>query len=209
MSNKLDGVKVTLGPVRYSFVNIFEKQQFKNGGDAQYSLRALIDQDDEKNVQKMQKAIKAAKEEGKNKLWGGVMPKDLNTTVHDGNNTGREEEEGMWCLNTNNKNRKPHAAVGKDRIPGTKDNIKSGDYGLICVTFKAYDWGQKGVSCFLNSVWKTKNGEPLAGGSSFEDDFKDVDENAIDFDDMNVEIDPLTGQPIGSDDSEDYEDVPF
>ncbi len=193
--SKLQGIKKSFGPVRFSFVNVFEKTQFNNN-EPQYSLRALIPKSNTALVEEIQNAINLAKEEGKSKLWGGSMPENLSLTIHDGDKTGRPEEEGHWCLNTSNKNRQPGVIVGKDRHKGVKEELKSGDYGLINVTFKAYDYGKKGVSSFLNSVWKTKDGESLAGGSTPEEDFKEVDTTHIEFDD--IQIDPLTGEPVAS-----------
>lgn len=191
--NKLDGVKGTFGPVRFSFVNVFEKKAFNNN-DPQYSLRALIPKENTALVEQIQTAIARAKEEGRTQLWGGNMPGNLVTTIHDGDETGRPEESGCWCLNTNNKNRQPGVVAGADRHRATPEEIKSGDYGLINITFKAFDRGTRGVSCYLNSVWKTKTGDSLTGSSTPEEDFKDVDVNNIEFDD--IEVDPLTGLPV-------------
>lgn len=201
--SKLQGVKKSFGPVRFSFVNVFEKTQFNNN-EPQYSLRALIPKSNTALVESIQEAINQAKEEGKTKLWGGTMPADLALTIHDGDQTGRPEEAGHWCLNTNNKNRQPGVIIGSDRHKGSPDELKSGDYGLINITFKAYDYGKKGIGTYLNSVWKTRSGESLSGASSPEDDFREIDIKSIEFDD--IEIDPLTGEPIPSANS-DFEEI--
>ncbi len=207
MPSKLQGIKNSYGPVRLSFVNVFEKAQFNNN-EPQYSLRALIPKENKALVEKIQADINRAKEEGKSKLWGGTMPEDLSVTIHDGDKSGRPEEEGHWCLNSNNKNRQPGVIVGEDRHKGSPEELKSGDYGFINVTFKAYDYGKKGIGTYLNSVWKTKDGESLAGASTPEEDFKDIDTSNIEFDEP--EIDPLTGEPIKPTSSDfDGEDVPF
>ena len=194
MPNKLQGIRKTIGPVRFSFVNVYEKVQFNNN-EPQYSLRALIPKENTELVNQIQAAINQAKDEAKNKIWGGAMPEDLAVTIHDGDKSGRAEEAGHWCLNTNNKNRQPGIVFGSDQHRQREgEEVKSGDYGLINVTFKAYDYGKKGIGTYLNSVWKTKNGESLAGASTPEEDFKDVDTSKIEFDEF--EIDPLTGKPL-------------
>lgn len=195
MSNKLQGIKRSFGPLRFSFVNVFEKKAFNNN-EPQYSLRALIPKDNTQLVKSIQEAIEEAKKEGASKQWGGSIPNDLRTTIHDGDKSGRPEEAGHWCLNTNNKSRQPGVIIGEDRHKGSPEELKSGDYGYINVTFKAFDYGNKGIAAYLNSVWKTRNGESLAGVSTPEEDFKNIDNSGIDFD--TDEIDPLTGEPIQS-----------
>jgi hypothetical protein len=49
----------------------------------------------------------------------------------------------------------------------------SGCYGAVSLNFFPYNQaGNRGIGCGLNNIMKTKDGDPLAGRSRPEDDFK-------------------------------------
>ena len=54
-------------------------------------------------------------------------------------------------------------------------DIYSGMYGRVTLNFFAFNSnGNKGIGCGLGNVLKTKDGEPLAGGSTAAQDFEGV-----------------------------------
>lgn len=63
----------------------------------------------------------------------------------------------------------------KDKIEDERD-FYSGCYGLACISLYSYEnKSNVGISAGLSSVMKIKDGEPLGGRSSAEQDFSDVD----------------------------------
>jgi hypothetical protein len=67
-----------------------------------------------------------------------------------------------------------------------EDEFYSGCYGYASVSFFAYDNGvSKGVTCGLNALLKSRDGERFGGGSSAEADFADI---LGDIDDLDEEI---------------------
>ncbi len=194
---------------RFSYQNLFEAKSLnKDGsGDKKYSVTLLIDKDDKKQMQIIQQAIKDAKQLYKDEVFGGKLPKNVKTIFHDGDDERPNGGEfGPECQNkivatfTTKEEFPPGVIAGRDKHKAEKDEIKSGDYGWITADIKAYNTnGNKGITGYLKNVFKTKNGEALAGRTSPYDDFADIEAE----DDDEIEIDPLTGLPIDS------EDVPF
>lgn len=187
------GVRDKFGPVRFSFVHLDEPHAFGSEKPA-YSVRALIPKENTALVEKIKKAIAQATEEAKNTMWGGSLPSNIQPILHDGDESPRDEEHGHYYLNIKSKTRKPGLTVGRSQRDAETGEINSGDYGFINMTLKGYNSVSKGITAYLNSVWKTKSGEPLGGGGSDpKKDFADIDLTGVEFDE---EIDPITGEPI-------------
>lgn len=201
--------KVILGPVRFSFLNVFEPYDRNQDGNPKYSATILLPKDNEEEYAKLRNAMNKAAQEAKDKKFGGKIPPKLNNPVHDGDGTRENGEEfgeeckGHWVFtaSTNVKN-PPEVVAGRDRHPAEPGEVKSGDYGYVSINLSGYNYnGKKGVGAYLNNVWKTKDGEALGGGrTSAKDDFKDLikDLDSIDFGDD----DPFDG--LYEDD-----DIPF
>lgn len=192
-----------LGPVRFSFVNIFQPKMINDSGDPKYSLTILIPKDDQELVQKVNAAIDKEKQRAVTETFNGQMPKKVKTTLHDGDGTRPNGEEfGPECKGhyvmtcTANAQYPPQVIAGIDKHDATSDEVKAGDYGYVSVNFKAYNRnGNKGIGSYLNNVWKTRNGDPLGSVKrSAQDDFKDLHLKASDFD--AISIDPITGERI-------------
>ena len=69
--------KVVTGKVRFSYVHVFKPWAGAEGQEPKYSVCVLIPKSDKKTLAAIEKAIEAAKEEGKEK-WGGKIPTKLN-----------------------------------------------------------------------------------------------------------------------------------
>ena len=66
-----------------------------------------------------------------------------------------------------------------------EEEFYSGCYGFASVTFYAYDTGvSKGVTCGLNSLLKSRDGEKLGGSGSAAADFADVLDDIVDLEDI-------------------------
>lgn len=196
-------MSTVIGPVRFSFVNIFEPKAINNQGEPKYSITLLIPKNDSALVQKIQDAIEKAKQSGVTSVFGGNLPKVVKTTIHDGDGTRQNGEEfGPECKGhyvmtcTTGAQYPPQVIVGQDRHPAMQGEVKSGDYGYVSVNFAPYNKnGNKGVSSYLNNVFKTRDGEPLgAAKPSAQDDFKDLNLDASEFE--TIAVDPVTGEKL-------------
>lgn len=166
--------KVTTGKVRFCYEHVFEPSAMNEGDEPKYSVCILIRKEDKATVDKIKKAIEAAKEAGKSIIAdkNGKIPATLKTPLRDGDEERSDDEAFAGCFFINaNSNRKP-AIVNKDLEPiMEKSEFYSGCYGRASINFYAYNVNSKGIAAGLNNLQKLEDGEPLAGGSSPEDDF--------------------------------------
>ncbi len=178
--------RVVTGPrTRFSFCHIWEPKSI-NGGEPKYSISAIIPKDDTETVAKIRAAIEAAYHEGESKLKGkGTLPplSALKTPLRDGDLDRPEDPAyaGCWFLNANS-----------DRAPGIVDahaqpildrnEVYSGCYGRVSITFFAFNTnGNRGIACGLNNIQKLREGEPLGGNISAEQEFAGMDGGDEDF----------------------------
>ena len=73
--------------------------------------------------------------------------------------------------------------VDKSRQPIIdKTEFYSGCYGHASISFYAFNSnGNKGIACGLNNLMKTRDGEPLGGRNTAEDDFAGLYDDDDDF----------------------------
>ncbi|MED4495576.1 DUF2815 family protein [Heyndrickxia coagulans] len=221
MANNNYNTRIVTGEVRFSYVNLLKPRENQFGGESKYSVTLLIPKSDTTTKQKIDTAIQAAIEKGKNGSWNGAVPPTLATPVHDGDGVRQdgtpygEECKGHWVMT---------ATSGLDYPPKVVDaglnpildatQVYSGMYGRIALNFSPYVFaGKKGVGCYISTnVQKTRDGEPFgASAPAAEDDFGDFQQpqqaanpwagtpfnNAQQQQAQQAPIDPITGQPIG------------
>ena len=165
--------KVITGKVRFSYAHVFEPAATSSdGGDKKYSVSLIIPKSDKVTIDKIKKAIEAAKQVGLSQ-WGGKVPKVVKTPLRDGD-VEKDEECYANSLFVNAKsNQKPGIVdANLDEII-SKDEFYSGCYGRASITFFPYDVnGSKGIACGLNNLQKLEDGEKLGGsGASAAEDF--------------------------------------
>lgn len=185
MSNQVNSTKVVTGKVRFCYVNVFEPTAMNEGDTPKYNICILIPKNDAKTLDKINKAIEAAKQAGKAKLAdkNGKIPSNLKLPLRDGDDERGDDPafEGMYFINANSQ-RKP-SIVDKDLNPiMEKEEFYSGCYGRASINFYAFNVSSKGIAAGLNNLQKLEDGEMLAGGSTAEEDFGG--ENAVQDDDM-------------------------
>lgn len=185
MSNQVNSTKVVTGKVRFCYVNVFEPTAMNEGDTPKYNICVLIPKSDTATIDKIKKAIEAAKEAGKAKLAdkNGKIPSNLKLPLRDGDDERGDDPafEGMYFINANSQ-RKP-SIVDKDLNPiMEKEEFYSGCYGRASINFYAFNVSSKGIAAGLNNLQKLKDGEMLAGGSTAEEDFGG--DNAVQDDDM-------------------------
>lgn len=174
MSNQVNSTKVVTGKVRFCYVNVFEPTAMNEDDTPKYNICILIPKTDTKTLEKINKAIEAAKQVGKAKLAdkNGKIPSNLKLPLRDGDDERGDDPafEGMYFINANSQ-RKP-SIVDKELNPiMEKEEFYSGCYGRASIGFYAFNVSSKGIAAGLNNLQKLEDGEMLAGGSTAEEDF--------------------------------------
>lgn len=169
-----NSTKIVTGKVRFCYCNVFEPTAMNEGDTPKYSICVLIPKDDEKTVGLINKAIEAAKIAGKAKIAdkNGKIPSTIKTPLRDGDEERGDDPafEGMYFINANST-RKP-VIVDRDlNAIMDKEDFYSGCYGRVSLNFYAFNVQSKGVAAGLQNIQKLEDGEPLAGGSTAEEDF--------------------------------------
>lgn len=177
-----DAQRCLTGEVRLSYANLDKPRQPQGGvGDAKYSATLLIPKTDTATIADFRAAIQAASQVGAGTLWGGIIPPNLDSIIHDGDGVRPsgipfgDECHGCWVITASSKN-KPQV-VGQDNINVelAPQDIYSGMYARVTVRFYPFNTaGKRGVGCGLGNVMKTRDGEPLSGGASAAADFAGV-----------------------------------
>ena len=177
MAKYVNPTKVITGPeTRWSYANVWQPKAI-DGGAPKYSVSLIIPKSDTKTIEKVRAAIQAAYEEGQSKLKGNgkTVPqlKALKTPLRDGDLERPDDEAyaNSYFINANSAS--APGIVDADRQPILdRSEVYSGVYGRASINFYAFNSnGNKGIACGLNNLQKIKDGEPLGGKSSAEDDF--------------------------------------
>lgn len=169
---------ITGKDTRFSFCHIWEPESI-NGSDPKYSVSLIIPKSDTVTIEKINKAIKAAYEEGASKLKGNgkSVPalSALKTPLRDGD-VDRPDDEAYansYFVNANSKD-KPGVVDAACQTIIDRGEVYSGVYGRASINFYAFNVnGNRGIACGLNNLQKLRDGEPLGGRSRAEDDFAD------------------------------------
>lgn len=169
--------KVITGTVRLGYAHVWEAKAIQEGQEAKYSACLLIPKSDKKTIDKIHKAIEAAKQAGISK-FGGQVPKKLKTPLRDGDTDdtrgGDEDCAGCYFINASAKT-KPGIVDRNTQPIIDSDEVYSGCYVVASINFYAYNTnGNKGIACGLNHIMKVRDGEYLGGRGRAEDDFADV-----------------------------------
>lgn len=177
MSNQANLTKVVTGKVRFCYANVFEPTALNEGDIPKYNICILISKNDTTTIDKIKKAISAAKEAGKAKLANknGQLPADaaLKLPLRDGDIDRSDDPafEGHYFINANSI-RKPDIVDRELNPIMGRDEFYSGCYGRASINFYAFNSsGNKGIAAGLNNLQKLEDGEVLSGGSTAEEDF--------------------------------------
>ncbi len=164
--------KVITGMVRFSYLHVFEPYAMDDSQEKKYSVSLIIPKTDKDTLKRIKRAVEAATELAKAKS-GGKLPAKFKLPLNDGDIERSEDDayEGSYYLNANCKT-KP-GVVDKNLNPIIEpDELYSGCYGRASISFYPFDTsGNRGIACGLNNIQKLKDGEPLGGRASAEDDF--------------------------------------
>ena len=172
--------KVVTGECRFSYANLWEAKAMDEKSKPKYSVSLIIPKSDTKTIEKVKAAIQAAYDEGKSKLSNGKSVPSLNsikTPLRDGDIDRPDDEAYANSYFINANSLLAPGIVDADRQPILEH---SGIYGRASITFYAFNTKtSRGIACGLQNVQKLRDGDPLGGHSSAEEDFTD-DEDFLD-----------------------------
>lgn len=173
-----------IGPVRFSYMNVFKPKMNDLRKELQYSAILLIPKSarefcpnpdaEIKGVAEMIKAAAAAK--------FGESIKKYDVPFKDGdietNAEGDAKHPGYWFLKVSSGIDYPPKLIDGKRQEVTT-GWESGDWGIAQVSFKAYDYeGKKGVGAYLRAVQFLYVDEHF-GSSVSADDFDEVEDATV------------------------------
>ena len=203
--------EVTTGEVRMSFVHVFKPYAYMQGQEPKYSVTILVPKTDVDTKARIDAAIDAAKQLGKDK-WNGVIPPIVATPVYDGDGVkpsdGTEfgpECKGHWVFTASAKAEYPPEVVDMQLNPIiNQSEVYSGCYGRVNVNFYPYNFsGKKGIGCGLGPVQKTRDGEVLGGSAPTASQAfgapapaQPAQQTAGYYQPQPGAVDPITGQPL-------------
>lgn len=175
---------VTGKNTRFSYLNANEPKAPMDGrGTPKYSASLIIPKSDAVTYEKINKAIKAAYDEGQGKLRGNgkTVPKleNLRTPLRDGDAERPDDAayRNSWFLNANST-RKPKAFDENGNEIIDSSELYSGIYGKAMINFYAYNVnGNKGIAAGFQGLKKLRDGEPLGGTNITADAFDDDDDD--------------------------------
>lgn len=188
--NQFPSTKVVTGKVRFSYLNVFQPRVISEDQDPKYSVCLLIPKSDKQTLTAIKNAMEAARL-GSAKIFGGKIPPQLKSPLHDGDgpmpNGGEygDECKGHYVLNASSKLKPGIVDINRQEIIDPTE-LYSGCYGRASINFFAYNRaGNRGIGCGLNHLQKLADGEPLGGRSRAEDDFCDdfYDDTGMPWDD--------------------------
>ena len=175
--------KVLTGECRLSYVHLSQPYANPNQQNAEpkYSVTLLIPKSDQATYNDIVKSRDAAYEAAVQNDWKGARPKLRSLLIYDGDGVRQDgsafgpECKGHYVITASTK-RKPQVVDGSNiNVELAPQDIYSGMYGRVTLNFYAFNSnGNKGIGCGLGNVLKTRDGEPLAGGSTAAQDFEGV-----------------------------------
>ena len=167
-----------------SYLNVNEPKVPLGGGLPKYSVSAIINKSDTATIEKIRSAIRAAYEEGLNKLrdFDGTIPalKDLKLPLRDGDveRPGDEAYENAWFINASSTSKPGIVDANLEPIRESSE-LYSGIIGRVSISFYAFNVnGSRGIAAGLNNIQKLADGKPLGGHSRPEDDFAEPDDES-------------------------------
>ncbi len=172
-------------PCRISFANIWEPKSI-NGSEEKYSVSCVIPKSDKALIARIEKAVEAAREDGKTRRWGGKIPPNLKLPLRDGDIDRPDDENYQDCMFVNATSKDAPQIVDRRKNPITDPMmVYSGCYCNVSVNFYAFNAnGNRGVACSLGNIQFVKDGDRLSGKASADADFDELDDEDVLGDDL-------------------------
>ena len=186
--------RVVTGKVRLSYEHLMKPYASDNDPNAEtkYSVTVLLPKSDTATKARIDKAIQAALEKGRQgkKFKDGVPLDKLPTPIYDGDGFRADgytefgpECKGCWVFTAScRQDRKPEIVDTHGNPIIDPSEIYSGIWARVSCEFYPYAVpARQGVGCGLGNVQKLSDGEPLGGSRvTAADDFGD-DEDDLGF----------------------------
>lgn len=178
---KMPKLKIVTNEIRVTFPHITTPNpKLSNANGSKYTLCALVPKTDKDGVAKLQNFIAQIMEQNK-LLWGGSVPTDLTIPLRDGDIERKQYPEfaGHYFFNTGSKYRPVVYDLERNAIQDPTQ-IYPGMFARLHLMGFAYSYsGNNGVSFGLESLQKTRDGEPLRGRSDPASVFADESEDIL------------------------------
>ena len=148
------------------------------GKNCSMSIQELVSK---KTLLAIQKAVEAAKEDGKTRKWGGKIPPNLKLPLRDGDIDRPDDENYQEHFFVNASSKDAPQVVDRHVQPVTDPMmVYSGCYCNVSVNFYAFNAnGNRGVAAGLGNVQFVKDGDRLSGKASAEFDFDALDDEDV------------------------------
>lgn len=183
MATNQTQVKCLVGEARMNFVRVFAPDTKMDPNRPRYSVVLTFPKTNKKLYKEIQAAIDSCVEKAKTLVFGGTLPKKFSIIeIQDGEDWDEKYHlADQWVLKASSVFQpevvKKSKVMGQTQlVPITdEDEFYSGCFGYASVTFSAFNRdANKGVTCALNCLLKSRDGEKLGGSGSAAADFADV-----------------------------------
>lgn len=161
------GERLTIGPVRASYMNVGKARLNSINDQVEFSVVCLIPKEDNEHCKDSAGVLDSVKDVVKRQyteMFGTKKADSWKNPLKDGDADGRNP--GYWYFNTKCSEDRPPKLVNSQGIEVPSDSgWNSGDWIRVNVYATGFDRkGIKGVTLLLNGVQFVSKGEPLGGG---------------------------------------------
>lgn len=186
--------KLILKNVRFSYVRVFEAEQYQGVGEFHYSVTLLIPKTDTALIKQINDAVKAEAQDyfSRDPKFKGQVPANFKSPLRDGDAPEKEGQAGYeGCYYIVAKRKEEHGqpiVIDKGKRPITvKEDMYSGCWGVASISIYGYNMSadNRGITSGLNGIQKVTDDDRLDGGSSV-NDFDDLSDENDDPFGMNV-----------------------
>lgn len=179
--------KVLTGEVRLSYAHLSQPHANPKqpGAEPKYSVTMLIPKTDTATKADIDASMLAAYENAVANDWKGLRPQLKNALIYDGDGVRTDgsrfgpECAGHWVITASTKRKPQVVDISNVKVELAPQDIYSGMYARVTLNFFSFNSnGNKGIGCGLGNVMKTRDGEPLSGGSTAAQDFEGIGQAA-------------------------------
>ena len=163
---------VVSGKVRLSYAHLFMPHAVKPGHKEKYSVTILIKKSDKYTMDKVTKALEAAKEMFKKTHEGKLPPPSkFDVCVRDGDADSDDPNyKDCFYIACKSESQPPVVDTGLNIILD-KTKVYSGCYARVSFNLYPYDREGKGIASGLSSVQFLEDGEPFGSTANPNADF--------------------------------------
>ena len=172
-------------PCRISYANIWEPRAI-NDSEEKYSVSCQIPKTDKETLAKIEKAVEAARQDGKAKRWNGKIPPNLKMPLRDGDIERPDDDSyaGCFFVNASSKDA-PQIVDRRKQLITDPMMVYSGCYCNVSINFYPFNAnGNRGVAAGLGNIQFVRDGERLSGKASADADFDELDDEDVLGDDL-------------------------